>query len=77
MDILGIFNFIANQDLIFRFALIIVIALYGLFALILAIQVGNLNRVLHQIGASSILSLLAIGHALAAIALLMLAVVSL
>ena len=72
--IAGIFG---SQDIILRFALIILIALYGLFALIVAIQINNLNRTINQIGFSSILNMFAIIHLFAALALLILAVLSL
>lgn len=70
-------SIIESQDIIFRFALIILIALYGLFALIVAIQIGNLNRVVHQVGFSAVLNFLAVLHFFAALALLALAVLSL
>lgn len=66
-----------SQDLIFRLALIVLIALYGLFALIIAIQINNLNKVVNQIGFSSILNLAAVLHFFAAIALLIISVLSL
>ena len=67
-------SIIGSQDIIFRFALIILIALYGLFALIVAIQIGNLNRVVHQVGFSGILNFLAVIHFFTALALLAFAV---
>lgn len=78
MDIITIISSLfANQDILFKLALIILIALYGLFALIVAIQINNLNRVVNQIGFSRILNLLAILHFFAAIALLLASVLSL
>lgn len=63
----GLFS---SQDIIFRFGLLILIALYGLFALILAIQVNNLNRVVNQIGFSSVLNVITFLHLIASLALL-------
>ena len=78
MDLTSIISQLLNsQDVIVRFALVILIALYGLFALIVAIQIGNLNRVVHQIGSSSVLNFFAILHFGATLALLVLAVLSL
>lgn len=75
MDIIP--SLFSSQDTILRFALIILISLYGLFALIVAIQLNNLNRVINQIGFSIILNALALAHLLAALALLILSVLSL
>ena len=75
MDILN--NLISSQDFIFRFSLIILISLYGLFALIVAIQIGNLNKVVNQIGFSPFLNAAAVAHFFATIALLVVAVLSL
>ena len=78
MDIIQLIDSLfSNQDIIFRFVLIVLIALYGLFALIVAIQVGNLNKVVNQIGFSPVLNALAVIHFVAAIALLAFAVLSL
>lgn len=78
MDIASIISQLLNgQDIIVRFALVVLLALYGLFALILAIQIGNLNRVVHQVGSSGVLNFLAIFHFGAALALLVVAVLSL
>lgn len=63
-------NLFSSQDIIFRFGLLILIALYGLFALILAIQINNLNRVVNQIGFSTILNIIAFIHLVASLALL-------
>jgi len=78
MDLISIFSdLFASQDLIFRIGLIILIALYGLFALIVAIQINNLNRVVTLIGVSGMLNLFALVHFFGAIALLLLSVLSL
>lgn len=75
MDISSIISsLLSGQDIIARFALVIFIALYGLFALIVAIQIGNLNRVVNQIGASAFLNFLAVLHFGVALALLVIAV---
>jgi hypothetical protein len=78
MDIVEIISSIfSGQDLIVRFALVILIALYGLYALIVAIQISNLNRVVHQVGSSGVLNFLAILHFGLTLALLVIAVLSL
>ena len=75
MDIIGLINSIfSSQDFIFRFVLIILLSIYGLFALVIAIQIGNLNKVVNQIGFWLILNVFAIAHFFAAIALLVVAV---
>lgn len=54
MDIVDLINsLISSQDAIIRFALVVLISIYGLFALIVAIQVGNLNKVVNQAAFSS------------------------
>ncbi|KKQ93452.1 MAG: hypothetical protein A3C27_01270 [Candidatus Levybacteria bacterium RIFCSPHIGHO2_02_FULL_39_36] len=60
----------SNQDLLFRIILIILISFYILFALILAMQIRNLNRIVNQITFSPIFKLLSFIHLGAAIALL-------
>lgn len=78
MDFLSLTtSLFTSQDLIFRLALIVLVALYGLFALIVAIQISNLNKVVNQIGFSSILNFAAVAHFFAAIALLIISVLSL
>ena len=78
MDIVGIISSIfLGQDLIVRFALVVLIALYGLYSLIVAIQISNLNRVVHQIGSSVVLNFLAVLHFGLTLALLVAAVLSL
>jgi hypothetical protein len=72
-----IMNLMANQDVIARFSLIILSALYGLFALILSIQIANLNKVVRQIGFAPIFNFLAYIHLAGALALLLFSVVSL
>ena len=75
MDIIS--SLFSGQDVIAHFALIILIAFYGLFALIVAIQINNLNRAVTQVGVSVVLNFLAFIHLLAALALLLLTVLSL
>jgi hypothetical protein len=70
-------NLISNQDVIFRFAAIILLALYGLFALIVAIQISDLNKLLNQTGSSILITILSVVNVLASIALLFFAVLSL
>ncbi len=71
MDIAGFINSLfSSQDIIFRFGLMILIALYGLFALIVAVQINNLNRVVNQIGFSGVLNFIALTHLVASLALL-------
>lgn len=78
MDFLSLTtSLFSSQDLIFRLALIVLVALYGLFALIVAIQISNLNKVVNQIGFSGILNFAAVTHFFAAIALLIISVLSL
>lgn len=75
MDIAStVSSLLTSQEIIFKIALIILIAIYGLFALIVAIQISNLNRVVNQIGFSSVLNFLAVLHFFASLALLILAV---
>mgnify|MGYP001560197416 CR=1 FL=1 len=75
MEIVNFFlDIFSNQDALFRITLIILIAIYGLFALILFIQVRNLNRIVNQITFSSVFIVLALIHLLATFALLFFAV---
>lgn len=78
MDLVNLINTLfSNQDLIIRFALVVLISVYDLFALIVAIQIGNLNKVVNQVGFSSILNVAAVAHFFATLALLVVAVLSL
>lgn len=70
----SIISLITNQSTVFGFVLIILIALYGLFALIAAIQVSNLNKVVNQVGFAPILNVIFVAHFLASLALLFFAV---
>ncbi|OGH15962.1 MAG: hypothetical protein A3C30_03945 [Candidatus Levybacteria bacterium RIFCSPHIGHO2_02_FULL_40_18] len=73
-----IFNFFlkifSNQDALFRIILIILISIYGLFALILFLQIRNLNRIINQITFSPIFIVFTLVHLLATVALLFFAV---
>lgn len=78
MDIIILtINIIKNQDTLVRFALVVLTALYGLFALIVAIQIKNLNKIINQIEFSPIFIFLGFLHVSAALALFLLAVLSL
>lgn len=71
MEIINFFlNILANQDSLFRIILIILIALYGLFALILFIQIRNLNRIVNQVTFSPVFIVLAFVHLTITLALL-------
>jgi hypothetical protein len=69
-----ILNIFSNQDALFRIILVVLIVLYGLFALILFIQIRNLNHILNQTAFSPIFILIALIHLLATFALLFIAV---
>lgn len=76
MDIINfLLNIFSNQDVLFRIILIILIAIYGFFALILFIQIRNLNLIINQITFSAIFILLTAGHLFATLALLFFVVV--
>lgn len=75
MDSQVFINFFFNQDFLLKIFLLVLISLYGLFALILSIQIRNLNRIINQINFAPIFSLLATIHFAAAIALLLFTVV--
>ncbi len=76
MDIIEFFiNIFSNQDAILKIALIILIALYGLFALILGLQIRNLNKIINQVRFSPIFTILASAHLIATLALFVFSVV--
>ena len=76
MELIDFFvNIFSNQDVLFKIALMILISIYGLFALILTIQIRNLNRIINQITFSPIFTVLAGAHLVATLALLLFAVV--
>jgi len=78
MDIIGfLVNIFADQNFLIRITLVILLVLYGFFALIIAIQISNLNKTINQIGFSGILNFIAALHVLASLALLVFAVLSL
>ena len=68
-------SFFSDQDLLFKIGLVVLIALYGLFALIVAIQIRNLNKIIDQIDFSPFFNFLYLVHVGATIALLCAAVV--
>lgn len=68
-------NFFSDQNLLFKIGLVILIALYSLFALIVAIQIRNLNKIVNQINFSPIFTLAAFLHLGITVALLLFAVV--
>lgn len=72
-----IFALFSNQDFLFKIALLILIALYGLFALIIYVQIISLNNILNQINFSPIFKALGFIHFALALALLVFAVLSL
>lgn len=69
-----IFSLFENQDFLFKIALIILTSFYGLFALIVNIQIFNLNRILNQITFSPVFKILGVAHFIAALALIALTV---
>lgn len=68
-------KFFSDQDFLFKIILVILVSLYGLFALVLAIQIKNLNKIINQIDFSPVFNLLSLIHVGATIALLFGAVV--
>ncbi len=68
-------SFFSDQNLLFKIGLVVLIALYGLFALIVAIQIRNLNKIIDQIDFSPFFNFLYLVHVGATIALLFAAVV--
>ena len=72
-----IISLFSNQDPLFKVALIILIAIYSLFALIVYIQLVSLNKILNQVSFSPIFKILALIHFGASLALLVAAVLSL
>ncbi|HVT01196.1 MAG TPA: DUF5657 family protein [Patescibacteria group bacterium] len=74
MDINSILAIFSDQNGLAKFALIVLIGFYSLFALIILIQIRNLNRIVNQIKFSPIFTFIAFNHLLAALALLVFAV---
>lgn len=68
-------NFFSDQDLLVKIGLVVLIVLYSLFALIVAIQIRNLNKIIDQIDFSPFFNFLSLVHVGATIALLFAAVV--
>lgn len=59
-----------NQDFLAKIGLLILTALYSLFALIVYVQIVNLNRILTQISFAPIFKIIAFAHFAASLALL-------
>lgn len=71
-DILTIINnFVSNQDLIIKIILIILLSLYGLYSIIVALQVRVLTTIVDQINSSGVLKFIAFLHAVLVIVLLL------
>lgn len=68
-------QFFTDQNLLFKLILGILSSLYLLFAVIILIQVRNLNRIVNQISFSPIFSFLAWLHMLATLAILLATVI--
>lgn len=76
MEIVDIFGrFFSDQDFLFKIILIITTIFYGLFAIILAVQINSLNKIIDQIDFSPFFNTIALVHVVAAIALVFLTVV--
>ena len=65
----------SDQDFLFKIFLIVVTSLYGLFALILWVQIRSLNKIIDQIDFSPVFNALGFLHLLGALALIFLSVV--
>ncbi len=75
MEIINFFiNIFSNQDALFKIILVVLIALYGFFALILSIQIRNLNRIIDQVTFSKVFIMLSTAHFIVTLALLFFAV---
>ena len=68
-------SFFSDQNLLFKIGLVVLIAIYSLFALIVAVQIRNLNRIINQINFSPLFTLAAFLHLGITVALLLFAVV--
>jgi len=68
-------KFFSDQDFLFKIIITILISFYGLFSLVLAVQIRNLNKIIDQIDFSSFFNFLSLVHVGATIALLFAAVV--
>ncbi len=74
MTIEELFALLSNQDILFKFGLVILILLYIIFAILVYVQINSLNKVVNQVSFSPIFKFLGLTHLLAAIALLFTAV---
>lgn len=70
-------NFFSDQNLLLKIGLVVLTVLYSLFALIVAIQIRNLNKIIDQIDFSPFFNFLSLVHVGATIALLFAVVISL
>jgi Family of unknown function (DUF5657) len=75
MDLEQFITLLGNHDFLFKIILIVTSILYGLFALILSVQIKNLNKIINQIDFSSFFNLVTLIHFLGAIAIIFLSVV--
>lgn len=70
-----VIQFFTNQDLLLKVILGILSSLYLLFAVIILIQIRNLNKIVNQISFSPIFSFLAWLHMVATLAILLVTVI--
>ncbi len=76
MEVIQFFiNLFENQNILLKIVFMILISLYGLFALILVFQIRNLNKIVNQITFSPIFTLAALIHLGITVALLLFTVV--
>lgn len=75
MTIQDLLAIIPNQTFFLKIILILLLSLYGLFALIVAMQIKNLNNIVNQIKFSQTFILLSFLHSLGALALLIATVI--
>lgn len=72
MDIFDtLFRIFTDTDLIVRLFLLVTAAMYGLFALVLAFQIRNLNKTIRQATFSSVFTFFSFLHAGIALALML------
>jgi len=67
----AIISFVGNADLMVRLFLLVTIAMYGLFAIVLAFQIRTLNNTIKQATFSSVFTFLSFLHAGIALALML------
>ncbi len=71
MDLFGIFNFL-SQDLFISVVLLILLIMYGFYALVLSIQIKTYNNILTQIGFAPIFTFIGYLNVVVAIGLILL-----